>query len=48
MKVGGQILRNGFPICETFKILSDGNTPYERRFGEPLKGPTIPFGSLVE
>ena len=22
--------------------------PYERRFGEPLKGPIIPFGSLVE
>ena len=29
-------------------LLSDGKTPYERRFGEPLKGPTIPFGSLVE
>ena len=23
-------------------------TPYERRFGQPLKGPIIPFGSLVE
>ena len=23
-------------------------TPYERRFGEPFKGPIIPFGSLVE
>ena len=29
-------------------LLSDGNTPYERRFGEPFKGPIIPFGSLVE
>ena len=29
-------------------LLSDGKTPYDRRFGEPLKGPTIPFGSLVE
>ena len=29
-------------------LLSDGKTPYERRFGEPLKGPIIPFGSLVE
>ena len=29
-------------------LLSDGKTPYERRFGKPLKGPTIPFGSLVE
>ena len=29
-------------------VLSDGKTPYERRFGEPFKGPIIPFGSLVE
>ena len=29
-------------------LLSDGKTPYERRFGQPFKGPTIPFGSLVE
>ena len=29
-------------------LLSDGTTPYERRFGQPLKGPIIPFGSLVE
>ena len=29
-------------------LLSDGETPYERRFGQPLKGPIIPFGSLVE
>ena len=29
-------------------LLSDGKTPYERRFGKPFKGPTIPFGSLVE
>ena len=29
-------------------ILSDGKTPYERRFGQPLKGPIIPFGLLVE
>ena len=29
-------------------LLSDGKTPYERRFGHPLKGPIIPFGSLVE
>ena len=25
-------------------LLSDGKTPYERRFGQPFKGPTIPFG----
>ena len=29
-------------------LLSDGKTPYERRFGEPLKGPIIPFGSRVK
>ena len=29
-------------------LLSDGKTPYERRFGQPLKGPIILFGSLVE
>ena len=29
-------------------LLSDGTTPHERRFGEPFKGPIIPFGSLVE
>ena len=28
--------------------LSDGKTPYERRFGQPFKGRIIPFGSLVE
>ena len=29
-------------------LLSDGKTPYDRRFGKPFKGPIIPFGSLVE
>ena len=29
-------------------LLSDGKTSYERRFGQPCKGPIIPFGSLVE
>ena len=29
-------------------FLSDGKMPYERRFGQPFKGPIIPFGSLVE
>ena len=28
-------------------LLSDGKTPYERRFVKPFKGPIIPFGSLV-
>ena len=29
-------------------LLSDGITPYERRFGQPFKGPIVPFSSLVE
>ena len=29
-------------------LLSDGKTPYERRFGEPSKGPIIPFGAIIE
>ena len=29
-------------------LLSDGKTPYERRFGQSFKGPIIPFGSSVE
>ena len=29
-------------------LLSDGKTPYQRRFGQPFKGPIIPFGSLIE
>ena len=31
MKVGGQYLRN------VTDLLSDGKTPYERRFGQPFK-----------
>ena len=39
--------------CDTFlrniqDLLSDGKTPYERRFGKTLEGPIIPFGSLVD
>ena len=29
-------------------LLAVGKTPYERRFGEPFKWPTIPFGAMVE
>ena len=29
-------------------LSSDGKTHHERRFGQPFKGPIIPFGSLVE
>ena len=28
-------------------LLADGKTPCER-FGEPFKGPIIPFGAMVE
>ena len=39
--------------CKTYlrniqDLLSDGKTPYERRFGEPFQGPIIAFVSLVE
>ena len=48
-----QSLRADFLECYTYlrnvtDLLSDGKTPYERRFGQPFKGPIIPFGSLVE
>ena len=29
-------------------LLSDGKTPYERRFGVPCNGPVVPFGAVVE
>ena len=29
-------------------LLSDGKTPYERRFGMPFDGPVTPFGARVE
>ena len=29
-------------------LLSDGKTPFERRFGQPFQGPIIPCCSLVE
>ena len=39
--------------CDTYlrnvqDVLSDGNTPFVKFFGEPFEGPIIPFGSLVE
>ena len=39
MKIGGQILWNAIPICETFKISClMGKQSYERRFGKPFEG----------
>ena len=35
-------------LRNTQELLSDGKTPYERRFGMPFNGPIIPFGSMVE
>ena len=29
-------------------LLSDGKTPYERRFGMPFDGPAIPIGAMVD
>ena len=29
-------------------LLADGKTPCEKRFGEPFKGPVIPFVAMVE
>ena len=45
--------REDFMECYTYlrnvtDLLSDGKTPYERRFGQPFRGPIIPLGSLVE
>ena len=37
-----------FLSAKRHRSLSDGKTPYKRRFGKPFKGPIIPFGSLVE
>ena len=49
MKGGGQILLNAVAICETFKTSKQtGKRQCERRFGEPLKGPIITFGAMVE
>ena len=49
MKVGGQILWNVTPICETSQIYYlMRRRPMKDVVGNHLKGPIIPFGSLVE
>ena len=49
MKVGGQILWNVTPICETSQIYYlMGRRPMKDVFGQPFKGAIIPFASLVE
>ena len=49
-KNGGLILWNVTVTCRNVQdLLADGKTPYERRFGEPLKCPMILFlGAMVE
>ena len=48
-KFGGQIPWNVTPICETSQICYlMGRRPMKDVFGQPFKGPIIPFGSLVE
>ena len=35
-------------LRNTQDLLADWTTPYERCFGEPIKGPIIPFGAMIE
>ena len=49
MEGGGLILWNAiFYLRIVQDFLADVRTPYERRFGEPFKGPIILFGAMVE
>ena len=49
MKIGGLIPWNAAPVFEKFKIYSlMGRRLMKDVFGQPFKGPIIPFGSLVE
>ena len=49
MKIGGQITWNVTPICGTSQIsYLMGRRPVKDVLGKPIKGPVIPFGSLVE
>ena len=49
MKVGGQILWKGTPICEMSQIYYlMGRRPMKDVLGNLFEGPINPFGSLVE
>ena len=49
MKSGGLVLWNAIAISEMSKTSWQMvKTLYEIRFGEPFKGPIIPFGAMVE
>ena len=49
MKAGRQIPWNVTPFCETSQIYClMGRRPMKDVLGNHFRGPTIPFGSLVE
>ena len=49
MKSGGLILWNATAIFETLNTSWwMRKTPFERRFGETIKGPIVPFGAMVK
>ena len=35
-------------LRDVLEFLADERTTFELRFGEPFKGPVIPFGAMVE
>ena len=48
---GGLIQWNAIAICKMQNVedhLTDRKTHFDRRFGEPFKGPIIPCGAMVE
>ena len=48
MKVVGQIPWNARCYLRHIQdLLSDGKTPYERRFGIPIDETVIPFGAMI-
>ena len=47
MKSGGLIPWNAIS-AKCSRPLGGWETPYERRFGEPFKGPVMPSGAMVE
>ena len=49
MKKGGRILWKAIAICEMSKTSQQmGKLLTKGDFGEPSKGPVIPFGAMVE
>ena len=48
MKIGGQILWNATPICKTSLTYLMGRRLMKDVLGNHIKGPIVPFGSLVE